>query len=102
MASRLSSLGGRVTKRLKGALCLGVQKALGVVLTHYIVDLKQVATGYVIAPGADEDATVAGIEQADVAAESAASTLAALFEGDLLPDAKDDIAEGPRDREGDL
>ena len=40
LASRLRSLGGRVTERLKGALRLGVQKALGVVSTHYIINLE--------------------------------------------------------------
>ena len=46
LVSRLRSLGDRVSERLKGALCLGVQKALGVVSTHYIVDFEQLATGY--------------------------------------------------------
>ena len=40
LASRLSSLGGRVTERLKGALRLSVQKALGIVSTHYIINLE--------------------------------------------------------------
>ena len=48
-------------------------------------------------PGANEDAMVATMEQADAAIEGAASTLSALFEGDLLPDTEDDAAEGPRD-----
>ena len=56
LASRLRSLGGRVAERLKGALRLGVQKALGVVSTHYVLDLEQVATGYIIMPGVDRDA----------------------------------------------
>ena len=62
VASRLRSLGGWVTERLKGALRLGIQKALGVVSMHYIIDLEQVATGYVIAPDADEDAVVPAME----------------------------------------
>ena len=53
--SRLKSLGGRVTERLKGALRLGVQKALGVVSTHYVVDFEHLATGYII-PDGDDDA----------------------------------------------
>ena len=91
-----------MAERLNGTLRLGIQKALGVVSTHYIIDLEQVATGYIVAPGADEDAAVAAMEQADAAAVGTASTLSALFEGDLLPDAEDDAAEGPRDGEGDL
>ena len=101
VASHLRSLGGRVTERLKGALRLGVQKALGVVSTHYIIDFEQLATGYVIAPDADKDATVAAMEQADVVAKGATSALSVLLEGDL-PDAEDDAAEGPNDGEGNL
>ena len=101
LASRMRSLGGWVTERLKGALCLGVQKALGVVSTHYIINLEQVATGYVV-PDDNEDTAVAAMEQADAAAEGAASVLAKVFEGDLLPDVEGDEDEGPRDGEGDL
>ena len=96
VVSRLRSLGGRVTERLKGALRLGVQKALGVVSTHYIIDLEQVATGYIVAKGADEDAAVAAIEQAAAAAEGAATALSGLFEGELLPGADDDEDDAPK------
>ena len=102
LASRLRSLGGRVAERLKGALRLGVQKALGMVSTHYIVDLEQLATSYIV-PDGDDDAKVDAIEQADIGSEDAASALAGLFEGELLPDATDDEDEGGRDgEEGDL
>jgi len=61
LASRLRSMGDRVAERLKGALRLSVQKALGVVSTHYIVNLEQLATGYII-PDGDDDAKVDTIE----------------------------------------
>ena len=96
LTSRLRSLGDRVAERLKGALCLGVQKTLGVVSMHYIIDFNQLATGYIV-PDGDDDAKVDAIEQADAGAEDAASALAGLFEGELLPDAADDDDE--RDRE---
>ena len=102
VASRLRSLGGWVTERLKGALRLGVQKALGVVSTHYVLDLEQVSTFYVVAPGVGGDVAVAAMDQADAAVEDAASALYTLFEGELLPDAEDDAAEGPHDGEDDL
>ena len=102
LASRLRSLGDRLTERLKGALRLGIQKALGVVSTHYVLDLKLVAMGYVIAPGVEGDAAVAAMDQADAVVEGAACSLSVLLEGDLLPDAEDDAVEGPRYREGDL
>ena len=40
LASHLRSLGDWLTEHLKGALRLGVQKALGVVSTHYIVNFE--------------------------------------------------------------
>jgi len=57
LVSRLRSLGDRVTERLKGALRLGIKKALGVVSTHYIVDFEHLAMGYII-PDGDDDAKV--------------------------------------------
>ena len=99
LASRLRSLGDRVSERLKGALCLGVQKALGVVSMHYIVDLEQLATGYVV-PDGDDDAKIDAMDQADAGAEGAASTLARLFEGDLFPGAEDNEDEDERNEEG--
>jgi hypothetical protein len=102
LASRLRSLGDRVAERLKGALRLGVQKALGMVSTHYIVNFEQLATGYIV-PDGDDDTKVDAMEQADVGAEGAASALAELFEGELLPGAADDEDEGESDgKEGDL
>ena len=49
-------------------------------------------------PDGDDDAKVEAMEQADAGAEGAATTLAGLFEGDLLPDAADD--EEDRDKQG--
>ena len=66
---------------------------------HYIVDLEQLATGYVV-PDGDDDAKIDAMDQADAGTEGAASTLARLFEGDLFPDAADDEEEGGRDEEG--
>ena len=94
LTSCLRSLGDRVAERLRGALRLGVQKALGVVSTHYIIDLEQLATGYVF-PDGDDDA----MDQADAGAKGATSTLARLFEGDLFPGAEDDEDDGERDEE---
>ena len=98
LVSRLRSLGDRVTERLRGALHLGIQKALGVVSTHYIVDFEHLATGYII-PDGDDDAKVDAIERAYGGAEDAASTLAGLFEGELLSDAADGEDDGECDME---
>ena len=98
LASHLRSLCDRVSERLKGALHLGVQKALGVVSTHYVIDFEHLATGY-IAPDGDDDAKIDAMEHDDAGAESAASTLAELFECDLFPDTADDEDGGKRDEE---
>ena len=89
LASHLRFLGDRVAERLKGALRLGVQKALGVVSKHYIVNFEQLATGYIV-PDGDKDTAVSAMEQADAAAEGAASALAEDFDGELFPGAEDD------------
>jgi len=46
-----------VAEQLKGALRLSVQKALGVISMHYIINLEQLATGYII-PDGDDDVKV--------------------------------------------
>jgi hypothetical protein len=91
-----------VAEHLRSAFRLGVQRTLGVVSTHDVMDLERVATGYVVAPSVEGDDAVAAMEQANAAIEGAASALSVLLEGDLLPDAEDDAAEGARDGEGDL
>jgi hypothetical protein len=45
MASHLRAFGGHVTRRVRRALHLGVQKALGVVASHYWVNLKAISMG---------------------------------------------------------
>jgi hypothetical protein len=55
MASRLRALGGHVTQRMCRALHLGVQKALGVVVSHYRVNLGVISIGYVVPIGVDDE-----------------------------------------------
>jgi hypothetical protein len=52
--SRLHALSGHVTRCMHRALHLGVQKALGVVVCHYRVDLEAISTGYVVPIGIDD------------------------------------------------
>jgi hypothetical protein len=54
LASRLRALGGHVSRRMRRALHLGVQKALGVVGSHYHVDFEAVASGYVVPIGVED------------------------------------------------
>jgi hypothetical protein len=54
MASRLRALGGHVARRMRRALHLGVEKALGVVESHYQVDFEVVSSGYVVPVGVED------------------------------------------------
>jgi hypothetical protein len=84
LASRLRALGGHVTRRMRRSLHLGVKKALGMVRSHYEVNLEAVASGYVVPEGIeDEVAMERGVELATAAAE----TLIEDFEDFLFPDA---------------
>jgi hypothetical protein len=82
LASRLRALGGHVTRRVRRALHLGVQKALGVVRSHYEVNFEALAEGYV----------EVAMERVDALAADAAGMLAEAFEKFLFPDAADAAA----------
>jgi hypothetical protein len=66
------------------ALHLGVQKALGVVASHYQVDFEAVSTGYVVPDGVDDETAM---NRADALAASAADMLTEDFTDFLFPDA---------------
>jgi hypothetical protein len=55
------TLGGRVVERLRGALRLGVQKTLGLVSTHYLIDFDVLPTCYVLTDGLDNHAEIDAI-----------------------------------------
>jgi hypothetical protein len=84
LASRLRALGGHVSRRMRRALHLGVQKALGVVGSHYPVDFEAVASGYVVPIGVEDEVAM---ERADALAAAAAGMLAEDFMDFLFPDA---------------
>jgi hypothetical protein len=71
---------------MRRALHLGVQKALGVVRSHYEVNLEAVASGYVVPEGVEDEAAM---EQADALAADAAEALFEAFTVFLSPDAAD-------------
>jgi hypothetical protein len=71
---------------MRRALHLGVQKALGVVRSHYEVNLEAVASGYVVPEGVEDEAAM---EQADAYAAEAADALTEVFSEFLFPDAAD-------------
>jgi hypothetical protein len=87
LASRLRALGGHVTERMRRALHLGVQKALGVVRSHYEVNFEAL---YIVPEGVEDEVAM---ERVDALAADAAGSLAEAFEEFLFPDAAD--AAGP-------
>jgi hypothetical protein len=84
MVSCLHALGGHITRRMRRALHLGIQKVLGVVASHYQVDLEAVSTGYVVPVGVDDEVVM---NCADALAAPAADILAEDFTDFLFPDA---------------
>jgi hypothetical protein len=66
------------------ALHLGVQKALGVVASHYQVDFEAVSSGYVVPNGVEDEVAM---DRADALAATAADALAEDFMDFLFPDA---------------
>jgi hypothetical protein len=94
LASRLCAIGGHVTERMRRALHPGVQKALGVVRSHYEVNFEALAEGYVVPEGVEDEVAM---ERVDVLAADAAGTLAEAFEEFLFPDAADAAAFPPED-----
>jgi hypothetical protein len=86
LASRLRALGGHVSGRMRRALHLGVQKALGVVRSHYEVNFEAVASSYVVPEGVED---AAAVEHVDALAADAAKMLTEAFVEFLFPDAVD-------------
>jgi hypothetical protein len=86
LASRLRALSAYVSRRMRRAFHLGVQKALGVVGYHYQVDFEAVVSGYVVPVGIEDEVAM---ERADALATAAAETLAEDFVDFLFPDAPD-------------
>jgi hypothetical protein len=69
---------------MRRALHLGVQKALGVVASHYRVNLGAISTGYVVPAGVDDELEMNCV---DALATPAANILAEDFMEFLFPDA---------------
>jgi hypothetical protein len=86
LASRLRALGGHVSGCMRRALRLGVQKALGVVRSHYEINFEAVVEGYIIPEGVEDEVAM---ERVDALAANAADALAEAFEEFLFPDAAD-------------
>jgi hypothetical protein len=91
LSSRLRALGGHISRRMRRTLRLGVQKAFGVVQSHYEINFEAMAEGYIVAEGVEDEAAM---ERVDALAADAADALAEAFEEFLFPDAAD--ADAPQ------
>jgi hypothetical protein len=69
---------------MRRALHLGVQKALGVVVSHYRVDLEAISTGYVVPVGVDDEVEM---NRVDTLVAPTANILTEDFLEFLFPDA---------------
>jgi hypothetical protein len=78
---------------MRRALHLRVQKALGVVASHYQVDLEDISTGYVVSAGVEDEVAM---NRVDTLAAPAANILAEDFMEFLFLDAPP--AGGPEAR----
>jgi hypothetical protein len=74
---------------MRRALHLGVQKALGVVRSHYEINFEAVAEGYVVPEGVEDEVAM---ERVDALAADTTGALAEAFEEFLFPDAADAAA----------
>jgi hypothetical protein len=83
LASRLHTLGGHVSQRMRRALHLGIRKALSVVGSHYQVNFEAVSSGYVVPVGVEDEEVM---NRADELAAPAADVLADDFMDFLFPD----------------
>jgi hypothetical protein len=70
---------------MRRALHLGVQKALGVVRSHYEINFEAVAEGYIIPEGVEDEVAM---ERVDTLAADATEALAEAFEEYLFSDAR--------------
>jgi hypothetical protein len=87
MESHLHALGGHVTRRMQCVHRLGVQKTLGVVVSHYRVNLGALPTGYIIPEGLDDDGAEVEMNRVDALPAPVADVLADDIMEILLPDA---------------
>jgi hypothetical protein len=74
---------------MRRALRLGVQKALGVVRSHYEVNFEALVEGHVVPEGVEDEVAM---ERVDALTADAAGSLAEAFEEFLFPDAVDTAA----------
>jgi len=85
VTSRLRALGDRVSEHAKSTFHLGVQRALIMASTHYLMDLKMVSSVYVVPTNASPDTASAIMNHADATVEEFIIALAGKLEADIPP-----------------
>ena len=94
LGSRLIALSNQMRERLRGALHMGVKRALAIISSHYIgVDLPAISDGYVLPD--DEEEADAAVTKLMEAAEGPGTALAMLFEEEVVPPLPPANVEGP-------
>ena len=83
LRSRLTALSGQVRERLRGALHMGIKRALAIVSSHYAgVDLEAISDGYVLAE--DDEEADEEVTKLMEAAKGPGTALAKLFEEEVV------------------
>ena len=78
------ALSDRVHEQLWGALHTGVKRALAVVSSHYAgIDLVAISDGYILSE--DDEEAEKEVMKLEEAAEAPGTTLASLFEEEVVP-----------------
>jgi hypothetical protein len=72
---------------MRGALHPGIQKTLGVVQSHYLINLSALSTAYIVADDLDDDGAQAVVGCLDALTAPTAAALADDFEEVLFPNA---------------
>ena len=95
LGSRLIALSSQMREWLRGALHMGVKRALAIISSHYLgVNLPAISDGYVL-PNDDEEAD-AVVTKLMEAVEGPGTALATLFEEEVVPPLPSADAEGPK------
>ena len=74
-----------VAEHAKSTFRLGIQRALAVASTHYLMDLKTVSSGYVVPTDARLDTASSIMNDANAAVEEFATALARKLEANIPP-----------------
>jgi hypothetical protein len=87
---QMVALGRLVRERIRGSLHHGVKRALAVVRSGFVCDMKLVANGFITDPDRTDEENEDACLDLIGAAEEPGSRLAKLFEAEVVPSADDE------------